>query len=55
MAGCAEAEIISILARNLDQILSLPSDMLDKSLAISQDDQQSRQLSCESAELALPS
>ena len=53
MVGYAGAEIISILTWNVDQILRVPSDMLDKSLAISQDDQQSRQLSCESAELAL--
>ena len=55
MVGYAGAKIISILTWTLDQILSLPSDMLDKSLAISQDDQQSRQISCESVELALPS
>lgn len=55
MVGYAGAEIISIVKWILDQILRIPSDMLDKSLAISQDDQQSRQLSCESAERALPS
>ena len=55
MVGYAGAEIISILIRNLDRILNVPSNMLDKSLAIFQGDEKSRQLSCESAELALPS
>ena len=55
MVGYAGAEIISILIRNLDRILDVPSNMLDKSLAIFQGDEKSRQLSCESAELALPS
>ena len=38
MVGYAGAEMISILTWKMNHILSVPSDMLEKSLAIFQDD-----------------